>query len=283
MGGCAAAIDPAVIADARTAALVKTALVNDPDVGELAIEVRVIRGTAYLSGRVRSSDDADRALTLARAVPGVTGVQSTLQVGDVPLPEVSDLPLPPAAQDLELSEIESSPGLFALGAALGRSVPRAETLRSRLAISPLVKIGSPRGLGFAIAFNWFQADLAAADGAEPLTRIHVKPVMLGAGYTWAAERVSFAPALVAGYAFNSLTITETGEAQELPVEIGNSFAWRPGVSAWYDVNRRMAVNVSVAYVMTGVRLTIVKDGRLERRDASADAAILHVGLAYKLF
>ena len=73
--GCrAATIDPASIADAQLAARVKTAIVNDPEIGQFPIEVRVVQGVAYLTGPIRLPGHADRAAELARAVPGVTGV-----------------------------------------------------------------------------------------------------------------------------------------------------------------------------------------------------------------
>ncbi|MGQ0734040.1 MAG: BON domain-containing protein, partial [Acidobacteriota bacterium] len=50
--GCGRAIDPQLITDAQTAVRVKTAIVNDADLGQRAIEVRVSRGVARLTGVV---------------------------------------------------------------------------------------------------------------------------------------------------------------------------------------------------------------------------------------
>jgi osmotically-inducible protein OsmY len=49
------------IADAQAAALVKTVLVNDPGLGGQTIEVRVVRGVALLSGRIRTQAEVDPA------------------------------------------------------------------------------------------------------------------------------------------------------------------------------------------------------------------------------
>jgi osmotically-inducible protein OsmY len=59
--GCSASIDPMAIADAQAAALVKTVLVNDPGLGGQTIEVRVVRGVALLSGRIRTQAEVDPA------------------------------------------------------------------------------------------------------------------------------------------------------------------------------------------------------------------------------
>ncbi|MGH9349861.1 MAG: BON domain-containing protein [Vicinamibacterales bacterium] len=280
---CSATIDPAAIDDARIAARVKTALVNDPVVGTFTIEVRVVRGVASLSGRVGSRADAERAAGIARAVPGVTDVRPNLQVGGEPSPAPSE---PPARQEPpapEPPEIDTRPGLFAVGGAIGWTIPRVEALKTHVSISPLVKFGSPTGMGPVIGFDWFQAELESVGGSATLTRVNVKPVMAGVGYTLAADRLSITPSIVGGYAFNSLTVTDTGVVRGLPVEVGNSFVWRLGTSAWYDVSRRIAINASIGYVMTGLRLTVLGDERLETHRASGDTAIVHVGLAYRLF
>jgi hypothetical protein len=108
--------------------------------------------------------------------------------------------------------------------------------------------------------------------------------MLGAGYTLGVERLSVSASVVGGYAWNSLTVTETtGVAAGLPVEVDNSLVWRPGVSVWYDMSRRTALNVSVGHVMTRLRITFLDGGRLEKRDTRGDTTIVHVGVAYRVF
>jgi hypothetical protein len=283
--GCgAAAIDPAVIADTQIAARVKTALVNDAEVGEFPIEVRVVRGVVRLTGRVRAQAQADRAAQLARAVIGVTGLQSDLRVDGMPPAAAPAVPAERAPEPgAGFGETGSSPGLLAIGAAGGWSTPTATALKTRLAFSPLIKIGSPQGLGPALGLDWFQSDLASEDGAVPITRVHIKPVMLGIGYTHAGPRFSVAPSIVGGYAFNSLTVTDTGIARGLPVEVANSLAWRVGVSTWFDLTRRTALNASVGYLMTGLRLTVLEDGRLVERHPRGDTTIVHIGVAYRLF
>jgi hypothetical protein len=188
----------------------------------------------------------------------------------------------PAAPDD--AEIDSSPNLLALGAALGWSIPTPSGLNSRVAVSPLIKLGSPSGLGPSFAFDWFHANLESIGVQGRLAQVHVKPIMAGIGYTMAANRFSVAPSIVAGYAFNSLTLSRTGvRAEGLPVEVGNSFVWRIGASTWVDVGRRVALNVSTGYLFTGLRFTVVEGGRLQRRHESGDTTVLHIGVAYKLF
>lgn len=261
----------------------KTALVNDPNLGVRAIEVTVSRGVARLSGRVLSQAEIDRAASIARAVPGVMGVELALRLGAEPEPgggAAAPLPLP----DFE-PEPDAGPRLLAVGASLGVSRPHADALRSRTTIGPLLRLGSSRGLGLAIGFDWFKSDFltsAAADAS--FARVSVRPIMAGLAYTFATERVSVSPGVVGGVAFNSLGITDTGTAEgALAVEVDNSLVWRPGVSVWIDPARRWAVNVTVGYVMTGLDLTLLERGRLSKRRTSGDTLMLRGGVAYKLF
>ena len=171
-----------------------------------------------------------------------------------------------------------------MGVSVGLSHPRSPALETRVAISPVIKLGSGEGLGVAVGFDWFQAEVRlAASGPAAMTRIHVKPIMVGLSYTLDSDRVSLSPSIVAGYAFNSLSVTDRGAVASLPVEVDNSLAWRIGASAWFDVSRRFALNVSGGYLMTRLRLTVLEDSSLVKQNQRGDTAIAHVGLAYRLF
>jgi hyperosmotically inducible protein len=68
------------IDDATVTTRVKTALLNDPVVGGLRIDVDTFKGVVTLSGRVKSKDEEAKAIALARKIGGVTDVKSTLQI-----------------------------------------------------------------------------------------------------------------------------------------------------------------------------------------------------------
>jgi hyperosmotically inducible periplasmic protein len=73
------------IDDATITARVKTALLNDPQVGGLKIDVDTTKGVVTMSGIVKSQAEEQRAVQLARQVDGVKDVKSTLQVNAAPL------------------------------------------------------------------------------------------------------------------------------------------------------------------------------------------------------
>jgi hyperosmotically inducible protein len=68
------------IDDATITTRVKTALLDDPQVGGLRVDVDTFKGVVTLSGRVKSSAESTQAVAIARRTPGVKDVKSTLQV-----------------------------------------------------------------------------------------------------------------------------------------------------------------------------------------------------------
>ena len=68
------------IDDATITTRVKTALLNDPQVGGLRIDVDTFKGVVTLSGSVKAKEEEAKAIALARKITGVTDVKSTLQV-----------------------------------------------------------------------------------------------------------------------------------------------------------------------------------------------------------
>lgn len=59
---------------------VKTAMLNDPAVGGLRIDVDTVKSVVTLSGRVKSQSERDQAVGLARGVSGVSEVKDALQI-----------------------------------------------------------------------------------------------------------------------------------------------------------------------------------------------------------
>jgi osmotically-inducible protein OsmY len=68
------------IDDTTITTRVKTAMLNDPAVGGLRIDVDTFKGAVTLSGRVKSQAEKQQAISLARGIDGVTEVKDALQV-----------------------------------------------------------------------------------------------------------------------------------------------------------------------------------------------------------
>ena len=79
VGACGKSVGD-TIDDATITTRVKTALLNDPVVGGLKIDVDTFKGVVTLSGGVKSRQEEQTAIALARKIAGVTNVKSTLQI-----------------------------------------------------------------------------------------------------------------------------------------------------------------------------------------------------------
>ncbi len=80
LGGACGKTVGETIDDATITTRVKTALLNDPSVAGMKIDVDTHKGLVTLSGQVKSKQEEDQAIALARKIDGVTDVRSTLQV-----------------------------------------------------------------------------------------------------------------------------------------------------------------------------------------------------------
>lgn len=72
--------NPQSIEDALTAARVRTALVNDPELGPRAIDVRVTAGVAHVNGGAFTEEEVARLQQILRAVAGVTAVEAAVEI-----------------------------------------------------------------------------------------------------------------------------------------------------------------------------------------------------------
>ena len=286
---CAATINPATIADAQTAARVKSVLVNDPDIGMYPIEVYVANGMARLSGRVPLESHAARAVSLTRGVQGVVEVRSELRIGGAPVP---DLPVRSEMPEVLDSDLVEDPlggagdnRLLAVGGSVGWNGPNVGRLDASESLGPIVRLGAGRGLALSIGFGWFASDLASGAGAdeEVIGRVRIRPVMGGLGYTVRDGRLAMTLSAVGGVAFNSVAPNERLSGREIPLQVRSSLAWRPGVSFWFDTSSRVALQVSTGYVMTRPRYLVFDEGKVVSRRLTADAFLVRVGVVYKVF
>lgn len=73
------------IDDAAITAKVKAALIRDPVVKALQVNVDTFKGTVQLNGFVDTPEQKARAEQVARTVPGIVGVQNQLSVKTQPM------------------------------------------------------------------------------------------------------------------------------------------------------------------------------------------------------
>ena len=297
LAGCSARAVPnpsAAVADAQTAARVRTELVNDPVLGALPIDVRARAGVVTLRGTAPSAAEVDRALALARGVPGVTRVESALTIGAAePSPGArrrradggeGRSPTRPRRPALAPRSGEGPLRLVGLGASVRVSRPAEAALGRALAVGPLLRLRPRNGLGPAVAFNWTNAEIEVGPGGRPgLAAMRLRPVMGGVALGAARGRFWAGASVVAGYSFNRLHVDTTRAGPGRAVAVGNSFVWRSGAAVWVDVTRRVGVNVFGGYLFTSPELTFASDASIVTERLRANSAVASVGVAYWIF
>ena len=77
--GCGKTVGEA-IDDTTVTTRVKTAMLNDEQVGGMRVDVDTFKGVVTLSGRVKSEAERQRAVEIARRTGGVVEVKDALQV-----------------------------------------------------------------------------------------------------------------------------------------------------------------------------------------------------------
>ena len=283
--GCAARTAPPAggnpVADAQTAVRVKTALVNDLELGTLPIDVQAVGGVVTLHGTVEDEDQIERALAVARGVAGVARAVSALEVGDPePTVERGEPNLPALAPRPEEGPVR----LIGAGISVRRTSPSDAGLGHALSIGPLLRLRPRNGLGPTVAFNWTDTEIETSPGGRPgLAAVQLRPVMGGAEYGFVRGRLSAGLSLVGGYSFNSLGVDTSVAGAGRAVAVGNSWVWRPGASLWYDVTPRFGINLFGGYLFARPQMTFASDLAVETHRLRANAVVLSVGAAYWIF
>jgi hypothetical protein len=152
--------------------------------------------------------------------------------------------------------------------------------------------GKP-GWGFHWGLNWYAVKLERPIGGTvvELGELHVRPVMAGWGYTKIIHGYSITADALGGYAIGSMAISDPATAayqrvlgvQAVDAEAGNTFVLKPEIGVWYDVTRRVFLNVNAGYMIARPEVEIVTAAGRDGRTARADQFILKVGVVYSLF
>ena len=150
------------------------------------------------------------------------------------------------------------------------------------------------GFGFNWGLNWYSADVdrTIGGGTVEFGELHLKPIMAGYGYTRSFGKKTTATAgLIGGIAFTSFSMTSPAHdayverlgARSIDVDSSTTWALRPGVGVWYDINRKIGLHVGVNYMMARPEVTVTSSLGADRRRVRADMFQLQAGLAYSVF
>jgi outer membrane protein W len=153
---------------------------------------------------------------------------------------------------------------------------------------------SHTGWGWAYGLNWFSTDVDQSIGglSTELGELRVRPFMAGYGYTHVINsRTSIQADVLGGYAFTSFQLIPSASdvyrdrlgARSVGVTAGNTFVAKPEVGVWFDVSRKVGVNVSAGYMVARPTLTVNSSLGSDQQRFQADMFMLWVGAVYKIF
>jgi hypothetical protein len=166
--------------------------------------------------------------------------------------------------------------------------------RGQLGPGLLWRFGEAKpGWGFHWGFNWYAVKLERPIGGAviELGELHVRPIMAGYGYTTKIRAYSITADVLGGYGFGAINISDPARAAyraalgvaTAEANATNTVVLKPEIGVWYDMTKKVYVNVNAGYMMARPDVEVVTTAGIFRRKARADQFILKVGVVYSIF
>lgn len=166
--------------------------------------------------------------------------------------------------------------------------------RGQLGPGLLWRFGESKpGWGFHWGLNWYAVKLERpiGDAVTELGELHLRPVMAGYGYTRKIRRYAITADVLGGYAFGSIRISDPASAAyrralgvaSAEASATNTLVLKPEVALWYDMTKKVFVNVNAGYMLARPDVDVVTSAATFRRKARADQFILKMGVVYSVF
>ena len=185
-------------------------------------------------------------------------------------------------------------GKFAAGANVTTKLSPRPDSRGSTGIGLLWRVGHGRqGWGWKYGLNWYSAELDRTVGAQHLEfgELNIRPLMGGYGYTQVIRGAKVSANFLAGPAFTSFSPRQNfataymtaNRVNAVDVEASSTWVAKPEVSAWFDVARKVGVNVSVGYMFARPDVTLTSPIERETRRTTADVVLIKVGAVYSIF
>jgi hypothetical protein len=187
---------------------------------------------------------------------------------------------------------------FALGAEFKiKTSDRAsqeDYARGQLGPGLLWRVGSSKpGWGFHWGLNWYAVKLERPIGGAvtELGELHLRPIMAGYGHTTIIKRYAITADVLAGYALGTIRISDLATAAyqralgvpSAEANATNTLVWKPEIGVWYDMTKKLYINLNAGYMMARPDVEIVTAAGTDVRKARADQFILKVGVVYSIF
>ena len=166
--------------------------------------------------------------------------------------------------------------------------------RGQLGAGLLWRFGAPKsGWGFHWGLNWYAVKLERPIGGTvtQLGELHVRPFMAGYGYTHIIRRYAITADVLGGYAIGSINLSDdaidayrrTLGVTGATAQATNTLVLKPEIGVWYDLTRKVFVNLNAGYMVARPDVTIDTAAGSFIRTARADQFVLKVGVVYSIF
>lgn len=189
-----------------------------------------------------------------------------------------------------------SAGKFAVGGFIGSRIAPSSTAGGvPLSGGLLWRFGhGKKGFGWEWGLNWFSSDIDHSFLGAPafeLGELHVRPLMVGYGYTHRIGPTAIKGSVQGGYAFTTFDSLPSAAdvyrdrlgAHSFSTDAANTFVLKPQVSVWRDLSSKVGLNVTAGYMIARPHLTVTTTLGEERRRVRADMIMLKAGLVYSIF
>lgn len=147
--------------------------------------------------------------------------------------------------------------------------------------------------GLAYGLNSVRSRFSSLIGAEelPVGDVKLRPLMAGLEYKMPRGKWTYHAGVQAGWSINNVETTgahrdrfrrATG-SDDVWMDVRNSFVVAPKVKAWYDFNRRIALQFDGVYFRARPEMMLRLNGVESRGSLNADAFVLKAGILYGIF
>jgi hypothetical protein len=187
-----------------------------------------------------------------------------------------------------------SDGMLALGMGVTVRDAPSEGAAGNVRPSLTWRIGHGNdGWGFRWGLNWYATDLTEPVAAErtEFGRLRVRPLMVGYGYERRFGRLLVGGGVIGGYAVTAFRMTtEFNDQYRLKLgatgvrsTVSNTVVVRPEMSAWFDISRKLGLNISSGYVVARPEVTVHSSLGSDTRRIRADMFNIRIGAVYSVF
>lgn len=205
---------------------------------------------------------------------------------------------PPAASPPEPPKIEAPesdpPGRLPIGLAVGPGLDVIVPTSSAASVSvlPRLSIRFPAKAGWAptLGFGWFDTRVESGQFGRvgPIGDLQLRPVMLGARYTWLRDAWSYDVSATTGVSFSDFDLDGAVAATfpagtRVRAEASTSLASKLQGGVWYDFNDRVSFRGTLGYFRCAPEVTVTLGDQSRRFKQPAHSLQFGAAVVYRLF